>query len=181
MAEQFKTIREVGIAIDGVKSQITSQFSIFKWVATGMGAAGGALAFALFSSIGSVADNVNKVSEAVARVDERQRSINAKLVDIDSKLNNVIARLDGLNGGINKINAGVSELLDCQKASYNVARNNSWFALAAVPSNQTISASTDGAAQVTAYAAGVVQKLEASLPEGVSVNSFQPIDYQKCK
>ena len=77
MAEPFETLREVGVALDGFRSDVTGQFNTLKWIMGGLAVIGVGVAGVLFNK-------VDRLEEIAARNTAILERIEAGVNDVAS-------------------------------------------------------------------------------------------------
>lgn len=82
MAEPFETLREVGVALDGFRSEVTGQFTTLKWIMGGVAAVGLIIAGVLFNK-------TDRLEEMTARNAAVLDQHTATLERIEAKLDKV--------------------------------------------------------------------------------------------
>ncbi|WP_138422062.1 hypothetical protein [Maritimibacter alexandrii] len=86
MANEYETVREVGIAIDGFRSETIGQFTTIKWLIGGLAAAGVALG-------GFILTKMDRLEETVA-------ANNAILLRIEAGVNDVASNTAAIQESI---------------------------------------------------------------------------------
>lgn len=71
MAEPFETLREVGVALDGFRNDVSGQFSTLKWIIGGLTAIGVGMAAMLFNKVDSLEETTAKNTVILERIEAR--------------------------------------------------------------------------------------------------------------
>lgn len=87
MAEDFKSLEAVSVAIDGIKSQLALMSKVFFWTA-----GGGALALGyLLITTNSISVAVGKIETKLEAHDQRFNAIDKRLDGIEKQLGDIVA------------------------------------------------------------------------------------------
>jgi len=71
MAEQFETLREVGVALDGFRMDVRGQFTTLKWIIGGVTALGVGAGAMLFTKVDTLEEIAAKNSTILERIEKQ--------------------------------------------------------------------------------------------------------------
>ena len=69
MSETFKTLREVGVALDGFREDVRGQFNTLKWIIGGIAAGGLVIAGVLFSKVDALENTAARNTAILERIE----------------------------------------------------------------------------------------------------------------
>lgn len=75
MAEPFETLREVGVALDGFRSDVRGQFTTLKWIMGGVGAAGLLVAGVLFTKVDALEESAARNTAILERIEKAMSDV----------------------------------------------------------------------------------------------------------
>ncbi len=91
MAEPFQTLREVGVALDAFRSEVSGQFTTIKWIMGGAMALGVVVAGMLFSKVDRLEEIAARNTAILERIEEKMDRVASDTGLIREKVQTVSA------------------------------------------------------------------------------------------
>lgn len=128
MAEPFETLREVGVALDGLRSETSGQFTTLKWIMGGSLALGVVVAGMLFTKVDRLEEIAARNTAILERIEKTLNEVASNTSDIKKAVASIDTKYTGPNPGVFSgwRGAPATELMLFQASDGSQKLNDAW-------------------------------------------------------